>query len=447
MNLDNVKKLTIPVLPGCYEFFNKQGKIIYIGKAANLKARVFSYWQKSTNHTLAKEEMVKKVFEIKWIETDSEVEALLLEANLIKKNKPYYNILLRDDKRFVYIKISTEEKYPRIFMTREIEKTGRYFGPFTSVESVRETLKIIRKMWTYRSCRNLSKKVCLYYRIGKCPGMCEEKISQTEYKKIIKEIIDFLSGKKKAIVKNYEKKIKQANNEDVNRLKYQLNNLKKVLATSSIIGVGEKYENDVIELSKVLGFDKDLARIEGYDISNIFGREAVGSMVVFNNGEPDKNEYRKFKIKIGEGLANDTGMLKEILERRIKHSVILEEARNERLIESQNNKNKRDTIASLQHDKKWPLPDLIVVDGARAQLNAILSVLKKSKLNISTIAISKGLGLRSALAPDKIFFPGEKKPLELPLASPALHLIKRVRDEAHRFAINYHRKLRSKRYK
>jgi excinuclease ABC subunit C len=155
-------------------------------------------------------------------------------------------------------------------------------------------------------------------------------------------------------------------------------------------------------------------RIEGYDISNIFGKEAVGSMVVFAEGEPDKNEYRKFKIRIGQGQANDVGMLKEIMERRLNND--------------------------------WPLPDLIIIDGGKGQVNIIAAVLKRHKLEIPLIAISKGDGLRSAMAPDKLFFPGEKMPLQLSLASPAMHLIKRVRDEAHRFAIGYHRKLRSKKF-
>ncbi|MEK7097275.1 MAG: hypothetical protein AAB906_00300, partial [Patescibacteria group bacterium] len=176
--------------------------------------------------------------------------------------------------------------------------------------------------------------------------------------------------------------------------------------------------------------------IEGYDIANIFGREAVGSMVVFSGGEPDKDEYRKFKIRIGEGEANDVRMLKEVLERRFKHSFL------------------PPLLDKERKENKWPLPDLIIIDGGKAQLNAALSVLKKLKLDpsegragIPVISISKGEGLRSAGAPDKLFFPGEKKPLELPLASPALHLIKRVRDEAHRFAITYHRTLRSRKWK
>ncbi len=413
MNLEKVKKLKIPISPGCYKFLNKKGEIIYIGKASNLKSRVFSYWQKSTNHTPAKYSMLKQVNKILLIETDSEIEALLLEANLIKKHQPPYNIVLRDDKRYVYIKVSTEDEWPRIFMTRQIARTGKYFGPFTSVESVRVTLKTIRRIWPFRSCANLPKKTCLYFRIGKCPGMCEAKITKQEYRKIIKQIILFLSGKKQIVVKEMSKAIKkEKNDEKINILKYQLLNLNKVLANTSIVSLGDKYATDVIELAKVLGLKKIPKRIEGYDISNIFAKQATGSMVVFKAGEPDKNQYRKFKIKNEEEQAGDVGMLKQILERRFKND--------------------------------WPLPDLIIVDGGKAQLNVVSRVLKKASLGITVMSVSKGDGLRSAKAPDKIFFPGEKEPLELPLASPALHIIKRVRDEAHRFAISYHRQLRNK---
>jgi len=199
-----------------------------------------------------------------------------------------------------------------------------------------------------------------------------------------------------------------------------------------------------VELAKLLGLPRTPERIEGYDISNIFGREAVGSMVVFSHGEPEKNEYRKFKIRIGPAYAEasagkqgDVQMLSQILERRLKHSVILEGATATDRIPSKSYR----SLRSLQDDK-WPLPDLIVVDGGKAQINVVSRVLKKYGWQIPAVAIAKGLGLRSAMAPDKLFFPGETKPLELPLASPALHLIKRVRDEAHRFAIGYHRKLR-----
>lgn len=433
MKLNDVKKLNIPSTPGSYQFYNKSGVIIYIGKAADLKSRVTSYWQKSANHSPIKNKMLSEIKKIKWLETDSEIEALLLESNLIKKYQPEYNILLRDDKRFAYIKISTEEEIPGVFVTRKIDKSGRYFGPFISALAARETIRAIRIIWPYCNERKKKTRPCFYYHLRRCLGVCAGKISREEYmKRVVKPLVLFLEGKKNKIIKNYELRIRNLEKsikykvssikynekkkknaaDEINLLKYQLKNIKQVLEGARILSVHEKYANDVVELAKQLGLPKIPERIEGYDISNIFGKAAVGSMVVFSGGEPDKNEYRKFKIRLGQGLANDVGMLREILERRFNND--------------------------------WPLPDLIVVDGGKAQINVVSRVLKKNKLNLPAIAISKGLGLRSASAPDKLFFPGEKKPLELPLASPALHLIKRVRDEAHRFAIGYHRKLRSR---
>jgi len=421
MTLESVKKLNISTSSGSYQFYNSKGEIIYIGKAANLKNRVLSYWQKSANHTPAKYSMLKQIVKIKWIETDSEIEALLLESNLVKKYQPQYNVALRDDKRFIYIKISLGDEIPGIFLTRTVDKTGRYFGPFVSSQAARETIRALRKIFPYCNMKKMQKRPCFYYQIGRCLGICSGKINRTEYLKlVIKPLILFLEGKKKNIIKNLETRIKKlekknddgVNNEMLNRLKFELKNMKQVLESSRVLSVGEKYANDVVELAKIIGLLKAPKRIEGYDIANIFGKNAVGSMVVFNDGEADKNQYRKFKIKVGQGQANDVGMLKEILERRFAND--------------------------------WPLPDLIIVDGGKAQLNAASQIIKKRGLIIPLIAISKGEGLRSANAPDKLFFPGEKKPLELPLASPALHLIKRVRDEAHRFAIGYHRKLRDK---
>jgi len=431
MNLKKLKQLNIPKSPGCYKFKDKNSEIIYIGKASDLRSRILSYWRKSAEHSPAKYSMLKQVEKVKWIETDSEIEAMLLEANLIKKYQPQYNVVFRDDKRFIYIKIATEDNWPRISITRKLDKSGKYFGPFASTEAVKQTLRAIRKIWPFRTCARLPKKTCLYYRINKCPGMCENKISSANYNKIIQQIIYFLAGKKNKIIrkikeqiKNHELKmhshkigsVKYNNLQDKFKyLKYQLFNLNKTLEYTNILSLGEKYATDVVELAKLITLPRVPQRIEGYDISNIFGKQAVGSMVVFSQGEANKNEYRKFKIKIGQGEANDVRMLKEVLLRRFNND--------------------------------WPQPDLIIIDGAKAQLNTTLRVLKKIKLKIPTIAISKNKGLRSANAPDKLFFPGEKKPLELPLASPALHLIKRVRDEAHRFAISYHRQLRKKRLK
>ena len=441
-------KIQIPRDPGCYWFLNKQGKIIYIGKAANLKSRVLSYWRKSAGLSGAKQEMIKEIADIKYIETDSEIEALLLESNLIKKHQPKYNIDLRDDKRFVYIKISTEDEIPGVFMTRKIEKQGKYFGPFISVFAVKDTLKAIRKIWPYCTEQKVKNKPCFYAQINRCTGVCGGNFDLGEYKdKIIKPIAMFLSGKKNKLIFNYELQItnlekRLKNNKDNEKvmeelilLKRKLLNLKHVLECANIIGIFEKYAADVIELAKVLGLPKVPKRIEGYDISNIFGHAAVGSMVVFSNGEPEKREYRKFKIKVSSGLG-DIGMLREVLERRLKHV--------------EHNTYATKNIQESQQDKKklkiWANPDLIIVDGGKGQLNLAVRLLKKEKLDIPVIAVSKGKGLRGANAPDKIFFPREKKPLELPLASPALHIIKRVRDEAHRFAIKYHRELRQKKF-
>jgi len=442
MNLADIKNLNLPIAPGSYQFYNATGKIVYIGKAANLASRVLSYWQKSASLTPAKYSMLKRIVRIKWIETESEIEALLLEANLVKKYQPDYNVLLRDDKRFAYIKISLDDEIPGVFITRIIDKSGKYFGPFTSALAVRETLRALRKIFPYCLERKIKERPCFYYQLGRCLGICAGKISREDYvRQVIRPLVMFLEGKKGRIIKNYELRIRNLekvnkkldsegatyleNQKEIGELKYQLANMKQVLEGAKVIGVADKYANDVVELAKILGLPKIPERIEGYDIANIFGKEAAGSMVVFSGGESNKNEYRKFKIKIGQGQANDIGMLKEVLERRFKHT-------------------SPQPSPYKGEGGNWPLPDLIVIDGGKAQLNAAVRILKKRRLEIPLVAISKGLGLRSSVAPDKLFFPGETKPLELPLASPALHLIKRVRDEAHRFAIGYHRKLRSR---
>jgi len=445
ISLTGVKKLNIPKKPGSYQFKNKAGKIIYIGKAGNLRSRIFSYFQKGAAHSSLKQALLKEINRIEWIETDSEIEALLLEANLIKKYQPNFNVLMRDDKRYAYIKVSTEDEIPGVFITRKIEKTGKYFGPFTNTTAMRETIKAVRKIWPYCTERKIKKKLCFYAQIGRCRGVCGGEYGIAEYKeKVIKPIILFLQGKKRRIIKNYELKIKNLSvrsgsdfgrEKELNNLKYQLLNMKNVLEHANILSISEKYAADVMELAKELALPRVPRRIEGYDISNIFGREAVGVMVVFRGGEPDKKEYRKFKIRVGEGEANDTGMLREVLQRRLRYLT-----------------DNRPAVAKAMAGKQQiadnsfrKIPDLIIIDGGKGQLNAAVRVLKKIKLDIPIIAVSKGRGLRSSRAPDKIFFPGEKKSLELPLASPALHIIKRVRDEAHRFAISYHKLLRKKR--
>jgi excinuclease ABC subunit C len=483
MNREKIKQLGLPTTPGSYQFYDKMGKVIYIGKAVNLKNRVLSYWQTGANLTPAKQQLITKVERIEWISTDSEIEALLLEANLIKKYQPYYNVDLRDDKRFVYIKVSLDDEVPGLFITRTVGKQGRYFGPFVSAQAVKETLKALRKIWPYCTTRKVAKTPCFYYQIGRCLGACGGKVSVAEYKRVvIKPIIEFLEGKKEKIIFKFQvsisklekkaksTKITEAESEELAKLKWQLRNMEQVLDNTRVLSTAEKYSSDVVELAKVLALPKVPERIEGYDLSNIFGREAVGSMVVFAGGEPNKNEYRKFKIKLslrGDPITvgatwqsrdktknkiatpsvslrarndkfGDVQMLEEVLTRRFQHSSSLRK-------EEEKQPHPNPPLRKGREIKgTWPLPDLIVVDGGKAQLNVALKVLKNYKLDIPVLGISKGEGLRSSGAPDKLFFPNQKLPLELSLSSPALHLLKRVRDEAHRFAITYHRQLRAK---
>lgn len=423
MTLQQVTQLNIPTQSGSYQYYNKEGELIYIGKAVNLRSRVLSYWRKGTNHTPAKAKMVKEIKRIEWIVTDSEIEALLLEANLVKKHQPYYNVDLRDDKRFYYVYISSEDEIPGVFLTRIIGKSGLYFGPFVNSLAIKETLKALRHIWPYCTMRKIQKKPCFYYQINRCLGPCGGKVSRKEYmEKVIKPLILFFEGKKQNVIRQWkkEKKLLEAKGDiqEMEKRQYYIKHMEQVLENTKVLSVAEKYATDTLELAKVMGLSKVPERIEGYDISNIFGTSAVGSMVVFRDGEPDKSQYRKFKIKLEKEITDrkkgDVWMLEEMLERRFNND--------------------------------WPLPDLIIIDGGKAQLGMAARVLKRHKLEINLVGITKGEGLRSAKAPDKLFFPGEAQPLKLPLASPALHIIKRVRDEAHRFAITYHRNIRSKRF-
>ncbi len=402
----------LPATPGVYQFLDAKKTIIYVGKAANLKSRVGSYFRKSADLSPVKQQMVDAVIDIKIITTESEIEALLLEANLIKKLQPYYNVTLRDDKSYIYVKIATEEAWPRVLTTRTIDRSGTYFGPFTSANAVRETLRVLRKFLPYRCNQkpidpNLSPKTyhlkpraCFWYHLGLCPGTCIGAVSRRTYAEIVRNIILFFEGRKKELIRSMRK--------DMGYERIAM--MENVLAHTRVLSVGEQYASDTRDLARVLGVSA-LHRIEGYDISNIMGREAVGSMVVFLDGEPAKSEYKKFKIKTVHG-ANDVAMLEEVLTRRLQHA-------------------------------EWSLPDLMIIDGGKAQRNAALRVVGN---HISIIAIAKG-GHGGVLAQkEEIYFPGEAKPLKLPNASPALHLVLRIRDEAHRFAIGYHKTLRKKKF-
>ena len=424
--LEEVKLLSLPLGPGVYQFYDHSNQIIYIGKAVNLRRRVLSYWQNYRQLTPAKQQLVDSIAHIKWHETESEIEALLLEANLIKKYQPKYNIVWRDDKRYIYIAISADA-FPRVYLTRKLAPSGQFFGPFTSVQAARETLKAIRKIWPYRSCRAMPKRVCLYYQLGQCPGPCQGLISKSAYQKIIHQLSLFLQGKKQLVVKRIQTELDKYTQE-LNKLKpedrivieqkiisltWQLQQINKVLATSRVLSLEERYANDVVELGKILGLQKPPRRIEGYDISNLYGAQAVGSLVVFVDGEASPQDYKRFKLGGNSANLGDVPLLREMLRRRLAHD-------------------------------DWLKPDLIIIDGAKAQVNAVYNLLKQAGWDVPVIGLAKDQGLRSARALDKIYFPGESQPLQLSLNSPALFLLKRVRNEAHRFAISFHRHIRRK---
>ena len=544
-----VEKLKyIPKSPGVYLFKDKDKKVIYVGKARILRNRVRSYFQTSKAGDTKTQQLVVKIKDFETIVTDSEIEALILEANLIKEHKPRYNVNLKDDKSFPYIRV-TNEKFPRIFPTRKIIKDGsKYFGPYTDVGSMRELLKVAKRIFPIRTCNlNLTEKniaagkfkVCLNYHIKKCIGPCQGLINEEEYSEIVKHVIDFINGRDSIVVEELQKKMERLSQnyqfEKAAAVRDQIKSIKDFLYRQKVVtpafidrdlfvayaedddacavifkiregriigrqhyfltGVeGETLDRIInhlliryyqqadfvpkeiyipIELEESENLEKWLfekirlkvkliypqrgnkaklmrmafhnaklllqelklqrmkekdfiphslkalqrdlrlprppKRIEAFDISNIQGTDPTASLVTFINGQAKKNEYRHFKIR-SKVTPDDFAMMSEAIERRY----------------------------SRQLKEKQPLPDLVMVDGGKGQLSAATKVLEK--LNIKDqpiIALAKRL--------DEVFVPGVSEPQNVPKTSSGLRLLQRVRDESHRFAIDYHRKLRSKR--
>ncbi|MCL5411298.1 MAG: excinuclease ABC subunit UvrC [Patescibacteria group bacterium] len=404
----------LPDKPGVYLFKDKNGKVIYVGKAVNLKNRVRSYFQ---NNLLPKTTLlVSEIKHIEHIEVQSEVEALILEANLIKKFRPYYNVRLKDDKDYLYIEI-TKETFPRVMTARLHDLRGAkvHFGPFPNGTAVRQTLRLLRKLFPYRSCRDLQNRPCLYFHIGRCLGPCQKNFDKKEYEKTIRQIILFLKGGKEKIVQQITQEMKQAAKkldfEKAVKLRNQLSAIEYVTTQTKVISnylenpnlMEDLRHEELSQLKEILKLERLPHRIECFDISNIGGENATGSMVVFSSAQPNKKEYRRFKIKSVRGI-DDYAMMREVLSRRFKNS--------------------------------WASPNLIVVDGGKGQLNAALEILNKETLTTPVISLAK--------REEEIFIMNRSASIKLPKESPALHLIQRLRDEAHRFALNYHRKLRTK---
>lgn len=390
------------------------GEILYIGKATSLKSRVESYFTKPRDERI--QEMVLKIGLIDYIEQPTAIEALFLEASLIKRNQPYYNVMEKDDKSFSYLVI-TKEAYPRPFILRATDfddsSSSAYkavYGPFKSARAVRASLDIIRKAIPWSSCTPGQKRPCFYYHLKQCPGVCVNAVTPREYSKIIRDLMAFFNGGRKEIARRYAREMKEASK--VQKYEYAAEIRDRLYSLEHIQDISVLAKDDPkTKIERETGDGFTLGRIEGYDISNISGTSATGSMVVFKHGAPVKGLYRKFKIKTVIG-PDDYASLREVLRRRFRHS-----------------------------ENGWEWPDLVLIDGGAGQVSSALEVIANlpAARAIPVIGIAKG--------PDR-----DRDELIVPPAFVALgetlekhkDILVHLRDESHRFAIAYHRKLRSK---
>ena len=541
----------LPKKPGIYIMKDKNEEIIYVGKSKSLRNRVKSYFQKNLDRP--KTQVLMSHFNsLEYIVTNTEKEALILEANLIKKHKPRYNISLKDDKRYPYVKL-TDEDFPRLVITRNISKTGTYYGPFTDVTAVRQTVKFLKQLFRIRTCKRMDGP-CLNSQIDLCYAPCNGQISKEEYKDHMNKIDLFFQGKYNKIIKDLEIEMKEAASkqefEKAAVIRDQINSIDEVMTkqlvefkndldqdiiaisytrqnavvvvmnirNGKIVGKDDflmngskhttsdevisafikqfyginrhipkeilieedipdqelieewltdlrgnkvfvkvpqkgnklrlvrmasknadiiknqkqKMENSMIELKKYLKLEKLPRVIEGYDISNISGKLAVGSKVSFLDGKPNKKQYKKFRMNTPG--PNDFAMMKELLERRLKP--LKEHYDKVRINENHMNHNEAET-EKIEPLKLGDEPNLIVIDGGKGQLGMAVDVLKEYNLtHIPIIGLAKEF--------EEIYIPNSSFPIIIPQDNEALHLLQQVRDESHRFAVTYHRKLRSK---
>ncbi len=545
-NLKQSLKL-LPSLPGCYIYYNKDNEIIYVGKAKILKRRVMSYFNKKHHDSVKVQVLVSQIERLEYIITNTEVEALILESHLIKKHKPKYNILLKDDKKYPYFLV-TDEDFPRIQVVRKKNmnpEKGRYYGPYTDIRAMYSTLDFLKKIFPLKQCKTpkFKDRPCLYYHIGRCMAPCQNKVTSEEYKSLVNQAELFLSGKQSELLEKLktqmEKYAAEEQFEKAARLRDSYMDLKKTLEKQQVVYENTKLNEDIISLlsedgifaivilmiregrlidkkdfiyeveeedkteffatffkeyynSLTLGYpdkivsnelenlgekalyeewleilakkkvkisygksaqgkelqslaDKNARvvldnaklkkmskirddfneigsylaeklhlknfphRIECYDISHIQGTNTVASMITFINGQSKKSEYKKFKINTTEGKPDDFLSMKEVLTRRLKHL----------------------------GEKNWDKPDLMIIDGGKGQLSSVMEIIEELGVTgIDVVSLAK--------KHEEVFLPKQSNPVILPQNSSALFLFQRIRDEAHRFAITYHRTLRSK---
>lgn len=381
------------------------GRIIYIGKAKSLKKRVSNYLGRDlSTKTVA---LMERVSDIEYRICPTEAMALLTEASLIHQHKPKYNVSLRDDKSFPMVKI-TREDFPAVYITRKKEADGaQYLGPYTSAKLLKAALRVIRRYFPYRSCKNMPKKACIYYRLNLSPAPCIGKISKADYAQLIENICLILEGRAESLIEKLTRdmsaRAKERQFEEAAKIRDQIAALGVLSGKGNYSGSLSELE----ELKEALRLPKLPERIEAFDVSNISGKEATASMVSFWRGLSDKNNYRRFRIKAVDRI-DDYGMLAEAVQRR--YSRLIREG--------------------------LPFPDLVLIDGGRGQLLTARKELKRLGIRIPLMSIAK--------EKENIYTDTVREPLNLKKEAAALNLIRRVRDEAHRFAVSYHHILRRK---
>ena len=409
------KLKTLPSAPGVYFHKNEQGEVIYVGKAAVLKNRVRQYFQKSEKDPKTAA-LVAEIYDTDWIVVDTEMDALFLESEMIKRYKPKWNILLRDDKTVSYVRIDMKSEVPYVSMTRQpLDDKATYIGPFYAKSTVSTALRILRKVFPYYDKPYDGKKT-LNTDLGLTPGIEVGKTTPAEYKKNLKKLIRYLEGDRQKLIKDIEKEMKTAATlgqyERAAELRNQyfgLRGLKKKIVFSDKEFLDMSSDQALKQLQKLLSLPQPPRRIEGYDISHEQGTNVVASMVVFVNGVSDRSEYRKFKMKNQKN--DDTANMREVISRRLKHP-------------------------------EWDFPDLIILDGAEGQINAVKDLLDEA--HIPVIGRDKS-GDHTKNAPVVIVVPGQGI-VPLPSDSHIAKLIARIDEESHRFAITYHRLLKRKNF-
>lgn len=435
------QKLTeLPKLPGVYFHKDAKGEIIYVGKAAVLRNRVRQYFQKSRGRDPKTEALVAEIVDLDWMVVESEIEALFLEAEMIRRYMPRYNILLRDDKSMSYIRIDYDSDYPTVSTTRRpLDDGARYFGPYFSTLAVRQALKLLRRIFPFATRKiGGQKRATLHYHLGLDPGLEEGKTSLEDYRANLRKLIAVIEGKRTSIIKELERDMKRASKasdfEKAAKLRNQLfalQGLNKQVIFSDKEFLDISKDHALNELVNLLSIDKYPYRIEGYDISHMQGSDVVASMVVFTNGVSNKAEYRKFKTKIDHN--NDFYNMNETLKRRL----------------------------SDKNRKMWGLPSLVLIDGGKGQLDAAIKArdaagcqqvpfigLAKREEQIVIQIGKSGVDLNEKYLHELGGFSGASQDfilVNLPHSTNLVKLLQRIRDESHRFAVTYHSVLKVKR--